>query len=187
MDSIFKKKNHCLFVFDVFVVCLCAAQTLICLEMFCFPFQQLKDIRQKEKVQMNRLPALPLPTIDQDLTRVIPCYQHSNLKGAHPERTVVNSTLETKDNFFNQTFGKNDEIAKNNNWTSVGNASFEDKFDPKLAQRWIQLEGEAYESINITPLPPLFRPHIPCLSSKTDNSTRPLCVVRGMLYHLCLT
>lgn len=148
------------------------------LREFLFVFKQLKDIRQKEKVQMNRLPVLPLPVVDQDLTRVIPCYQHSNVKGRHPERTVVNSALETKDNFFNQTFGVNDEIAKNNKWTSVGHASFEDKFDPKLAQRWIQLEEEAYESVNITPLPPLFRPHIPCLSSKTDNSTRPLCVVR---------
>lgn len=158
----------------------------ICIVTFCFPFQQLKDIRQKEKVQMNRLPVLPLPMVDQDLTRVIPCYQHSNLKGKHPERTVVNSALETKDNFFNQTFGVNDEMAKNNNWTSVGLACFEDKFDPKLARRWTQLEEEAYESVNITPLPPFFRPHIPCLSSKTDNSTRPLCVVRGMLYYLYL-
>lgn len=133
---------------------------------------------------MNRLPVLPLPMVDQDLTRVIPCYQLSNLKGTHPESKVVNSELETKDNFFNQTFGVNDEIAKNNNWTSVGNASFEDTFDPKLAQRWIQLEEEAYENVNITPLPPLFRPHIPCLSSKTDNSTRPLCVVRGMFVFL---
>ena len=124
---------------------------------------------------MNRLPVLPLPMVDQDLTRVIPCYHHSNLKGKHPE---------TKENFFNQTFGVNDEVAKNNNWTSVGLTSFEDKFDPKLARRWIQLEEEAYESVNITPLPPFFRPHIPCLSSKTDNSTRPLCVVRGMFYYL---
>ena len=150
--------------------------------MFCFLFQQLKDLRQKEKVQMDKLPVLPLPIIDQDLTRVIPCYQNSNLPGKNPEKTMVNSALETKDNFFNQTFGANDELAKNNHWTSVGCTSFEDTFDFKLSRRWIQLEEEAYESVNIMPLPPFFRPHIPCLSSKTDNSTRPLCVVRGMCY-----
>ncbi|KAL9976241.1 hypothetical protein ACROYT_G013513 [Oculina patagonica] len=147
------------------------------LREFLFVFKQLKDIREKEKTQMDKLPILPLPMIDQDLTRVIPCYQHSNFQGKHSERTMVNSTLESKDNFFNQTFGANDEMAKNSHWTSVGRISFEDKIDPKLARRWIQLEEEAYESVNITPLPPFFRPHIPCLSLKTDNSTRPLCVV----------
>ena len=150
--------------------------------MFYFLFQQLKDIRQKEKSQVDKLPVLPLPIVDQDLTRVIPCYHCSNLQGKHPERTMVNSTLETKDNFFNQTLSANDEIAKNSNWTSVGHASFEDKFDPKLARRWIQLEKEAFGRVNVSPLPPFFRPHIPCLSSKTDNSTRPLCVVRGVYY-----
>ena len=133
---------------------------------------------------MDKLPILPLPLIDQDSTRVIPCYQHSTLPGEHSENTMVNSALETKDNFFNQTFSGNDETAKNNHWTSIGCASFGDKFDPKLAEHWIQLEEEAYESVNITPLPPFFRPHIACLSSKTDNSTRPLCVVRGMYINL---
>ena len=155
-----------------------------CISIFCFLFQQLKDIKQKEKSQVNKLPVLPLPLIDQDSTRVIPCYRHISLQGKHPERTLVNSALEAKDNFFNQTFSTNDEIVKNNNWTSVGQTSFDDKFNHALAQRWIQLQEEAYESVNITPLPPSFRSHTPCLSSKTDNSARPLCVVNGVYYSM---
>ena len=143
-------------------------------------FQQLKDMKQKDKSQVDQLPVLPLPELDQDLTRVIPCYQHTMLQGKHQEKKLVNSTHETKDNFFNQTFTVNDEIAKNSNWTSVGRPSFEDKFDPKVSRRWIQLEEETYESVNVTPLPPFFRSHVPCLSSRTNNSTRPLCVVRGV-------
>lgn len=137
-------------------------------------------MKQKDKSQVDRLPVLPLPIIDQDLTRVIPCYEHSTLQSKHPERKLKNSAHEPKDNFFNQTFSANDELAKHTNWTSVGLASFEDKFDPKLSRQWIQLEEESYESVNVTPLPPFFRPHMPCLSSKTDNSTRPLCVVKGV-------
>ena len=136
-------------------------------------------MKQKDKSQVDKLPVLPLPIIDQDLTRVIPCYQHAVRQGKPPEGRVINSTHETKDNFFNQTFSVNDEIAKNHNWMSIGLASFEDKFNPKLARQWIQLEEETYESVNVTPLPPNFRPHMPCLSSKTVNSTRPLCVVKG--------
>lgn len=137
-------------------------------------------MKQKDKSQLDQLPVLPLPELDQDLTRVIPCYQHTMLQGKHQEKKLVNSTHETKDNFFNQTFTMNDEIAKNSNWTSVGLPSFEDKFDPKVSRRWIQLEEETYESVNVTPLPPFFRSHVPCLSSRTNNSTRPLCVVRGV-------
>ena len=142
-------------------------------------------MKQKDKSQVDKLPVLPLPMIEQDLTRVIPCYRHSMLQGKHQEKRLMNSTHETKDNFFNQTFSVNNEIGKNSNWTSVGLTSFEDKFDPKISRQWIQLEEETYESVNVTPLPPFFRLHMPCLSVKTNNSTRPLCVVRGA-YRTCL-
>ena len=114
-------------------------------------------MKQKDRSQVDQLPVLPLPELDQDLTRVIPCYQHPMLQGT-----------------------TNDEIAKNSSWTSVGLSSFEDKFDLKVSRRWIELEEEAYESVNVSPLPPFFRSHVPCLSSRTNNSTRPLCVVRGV-------
>ena len=134
----------------------------------------------KEKAQVNKLPVLPLPLIVHDSTKVIPCYRHNSLQGKQPERTLVNSTFETKDNFFNQKFSANDELIKNNNWTSVGQTSFDDKFNHTLAQRWIKLQQEAYESINMTTFPPSFRCQTPCLSSKTDNRARPLGVVKGM-------
>lgn len=139
-------------------------------------------MKQKDKSQVDHLPVLPLPVIDQNLTRVIPCYGHGWLQGKHQNKILMNSTHETKDNFFNQTFPVKDQMARNSNWTSVGRSLFEDKFDPKVSQHWIQLEEETYESVNVTPLPPSFRPHVPCLSSRTVNSARPLCVVRGMFW-----
>lgn len=148
------------------------------LREFLFVFKQLCDMKRKDKSQVNDLPVLPLPAIDQDSTRVIPCYQHSLPQSKHQDKKLVNSTYATKDNFFNQTFSLNNQIAKNNIWTSVGLSSFADKFDPKVSRHWIQLESETYESVNATPLPPSFRPHVPCLSSRTDNSSRPFCVVK---------
>ena len=142
-------------------------------------FQQLSDMKTKEKSQVERLSVLPLPLIEQDLTRVIPCYQHGLLQSKLRERKVMNNTHESKDNFLNQVFTAKDELEKNHNWTFIGLASFEDNLDLKLAQHWIQLEQETFESVNITPLPPSFRPHMPYLSCKTDNTSRPLCVVRG--------
>lgn len=148
------------------------------LREFLFVFKQLKEIKVKEKAQVNKLPVLPLPLIVHDSTKVIPCYRHNSLQGKQPERTPVNSTFETKDNFFNQKFSVNDELTKNSNWTSVGQTSFDDKFNHTLAQRWIKLQQEAYESINMTTFPPSFRCQTPCLSSKTDNRARPLGVVK---------
>ena len=139
-------------------------------------------MKRKDKSQVNDLPVLPLPAIDQDSTRVIPCYQHRLPQSKHQDKKLVNSTYATKDNFFNQTFSLNNQIAKNNIWTSVGLSSFADKFDPKVSRHWIQLEAETYESVNATPLPPSFRPHVPCLSSRTDNSSRPFCVVKGLSF-----
>ena len=136
-------------------------------------------MRPKEKSQVEGLSVLPLPLIEQDLTRVIPCYQHGLLQSKLRDRKVMNNTHESKDNFLNQVFTAKDELEKNHNWTFIGLASFEDNLDLKLAQHWIQLEQETFESVNITPLPPSFRPHMPYLSCKTDNTSRPLCVVRG--------
>ena len=136
-------------------------------------------MKPKEKSQVERLSVLPLPLIEQDLTRVIPCYQHGLLQSKLRDRKVMNNTHESKDNFLNQVFTAKDELEKNHNWTFIGLASFEDNLDLKLAQHWIQLEQETFESVNITPLPPSFRPHMPYLSCKTDNTSRPLCVVRG--------
>lgn len=148
------------------------------LREFLFVFKQLSDMKPKEKSQVERLSVLPLPLIEQDLTRVIPCYQHGLLQSKLRDRKVMNNTHESKDNFLNQVFTAKDELEKNHNWTFIGLASFEDSLDLKLAQHWIQLEQETFESVNITPLPPSFRPHMPYLSCKTDNTSRPLCVVR---------
>lgn len=137
-------------------------------------------MKQKDKSQVNDLPVLPLPVIEQESTRVIPCYQNSMLQSKRQNKKLLDSSVGTTNNFFNQSFPSNNQIAKNSNWTSVGLCSFADKFDPKVSRHWIQLEEETHESVSGALLPPSFRPHVPCLSSKTDNSSRPHCVVKGV-------
>ncbi|XP_015778661.1 PREDICTED: trafficking protein particle complex subunit 8-like [Acropora digitifera] len=148
------------------------------LREFLFVFKQLCDMKQKDKSQVNDLPVLPLPVIQQESTRVIPCYQHSMLQSKHQNERLLDGSVGTTNNFFNQSLPLNNQIAKNSNWTSIGLCSFADKFDPKVSRHWIQLEEETHESVSGVPLPPSFRPHVPCLSSKTDNSSRPHCVVK---------
>lgn len=148
------------------------------LREFLFVFKQLCDMKQKDKSQVNDLPVLPLPVIQQESTRVIPCYQHSMLHSKHQNERLLDGSVGTTNNFFNQSLPLNNQIAKNSNWTSIGLCSFADKFDPKVSRHWIQLEEETHESVSGAPLPPSFRPHVPSLSSKTDNSSRPHCVVK---------
>lgn len=61
----------------------------------------------------------------------------------------------------------------------IGLASFDDKYDMKLAQQWKDLEEEMYECVNITPVPPFFRTHVHCLSCHTKNNLQPYCVING--------
>ena len=142
-------------------------------------------MKEKEKPE-DRLPVLPLPVVESEATRVILSYRQNLLNDRPSEKTLLNNASEIKDILFKQTFAPNDEVTKDSrHWTTVGLTSFDDEFDPQLTERWLRLEEEAYESINITPVSPYFRPHVPCLSSKTNNSVKPLCVVKGEFYKRC--
>jgi hypothetical protein len=76
-------------------------------------------------------------------------------------------------------FGETESKTNPDNVILIGQASFEEKYDMNLEKRWKDMEEELYESVNITPIPPSFRTHVHCLSSRTNNSIRPLCVING--------
>ncbi|KAK2556882.1 Trafficking protein particle complex subunit 8 [Acropora cervicornis] len=63
------------------------------LREFLFVFKQLCDMKQKDKSQVNDLPVLPLPVIQQESTRVIPCYQHSMLQSKHQNERLLDETV----------------------------------------------------------------------------------------------
>lgn len=148
--------------------------------LFYFPyFQQLLEAKDKHKAKTRTLPYLPLPVVDSNATRTILSYNQNSQKN-----TTTNSNPSTpkdglQDPFGLSLFGETETKSNPDNVILIGQASFEEKYDMELEKRWKDLEEESYESVNITPVPPSFRTHVHCLSSKTTNKIKPLCVING--------
>ncbi|XP_031564684.1 trafficking protein particle complex subunit 8-like [Actinia tenebrosa] len=145
------------------------------LREFLFVFKQLLEAKDKTKDKTRTLPYLPLPVVDSNATRAILSYNPNS-----QENTCTNSNPSTpkdQDSFGLSLFGENEHKNNPDNVILIGQASFEEKYDMELEKRWEDMEEELYESVNITPVPPFFRTHVHCLSSKTNNKMKPLCVI----------
>ena len=136
-----------------------------------------KDSGSKDKITdagHEKLPVLPLPVLESNATRVILSYRHHLLQGVAAECTPSSDTgvSRTEDRDI-----KKQEMV-------LGLYSFDQTYNPKVTTRWRNLEEDAYECANVTPLPPFFQSHVPCLSSQTNNNSKPLCYMKGkFIYH----
>ena len=136
--------------------------------------EKKKDATSKYKVGAAgnaELPILPLPVLDSNATRLILSYRHHLLQGVAAECTPSADT----------GAGQPENRDTNEGGLVIGLFSFDQTYNPKVATRWRKLEEDAYECANVTPLPPFFQSHIPCLSSETNNSSKPLCYMKGKL------
>lgn len=111
------------------------------------------------------VPTLPLPRIDGQSTRVI--LSSSNVSN---DQSCDTPTIE------------NPAIDINRTRTIIaGQYSFRRNYNKNYFQRWSNAEKRIVEEITGSSRYP-WRPNIPFLSSATDNSYRPICIVGGKLY-----
>ena len=137
--------------------------------------EKKKDGTVKEKGAASaneKLPILPLPMLDSNATRVILSYRHHLMQGVAAESTPSSSTGSSS-----REHGDTRDPGM-----VIGLFSFDQTYNPKVATRWRKLEEDAYECSNVTPLPPFFQSHVPCLSAETNNTAKPLCYMRGKLF-----
>ena len=118
--------------------------------------------------------------LDSNATKVILCYRQHLLQSRPTTTGTTHDLFEPREEQLFQSAATG-SVTRTEQCTPIGLASFRDKFNPKLAAQWQQIEEETYECVNMTPVPPFFRAHVPCLGSKTKNNAMPLCVVRGEL------